>query len=393
MESMQNKVQFLSGDFEGYFYTNQKVTLSQTDHLPTDGTHKMVLYKGELKNITIIDTFDPEKVASRNNIVLKNISNIHLNNSIDDKVVFDKKIETFEFIVLEEVKIDNSWELNDKTYGLIKGKLKGKLQSISNVDVPINPSPIPTTPEPKPTPYNPGEIKIVDPIPTNPVRPIIPIPPSPINPTPPIINTFTSSSEGCWDWFWKILKWLFLIFLIIFLFRQCNYLNTWITNNKCCEERDRLLIENTKLRTINDSLRQTRIRDEQERKNKRKKERLQDEIDRLSNSIYFIGNKAEPRNNPDNEINNIVKLLNHYPELNIEIQGHYNGNTNSNGLDLERANTIRELILNKGIDPSRVTSIGLGNSNPIDDSNSYATDIYGNRYNSNMRVDIKITKF
>jgi hypothetical protein len=41
---MQKKVQYLSGDFEGYFYTNQKVTLSQSDHLPTDGAHKMVLY-------------------------------------------------------------------------------------------------------------------------------------------------------------------------------------------------------------------------------------------------------------------------------------------------------------------------------------------------------------
>ena len=69
---MQNKVQYLSGDFEGYFYTNQKVTLSQTDHLPTDGAHKMVLYKGELKNIANCSAFDPEKMASRDNLYLKN---------------------------------------------------------------------------------------------------------------------------------------------------------------------------------------------------------------------------------------------------------------------------------------------------------------------------------
>jgi outer membrane protein OmpA-like peptidoglycan-associated protein len=385
---MQNKVQYLSGDFEGYFYTNQKVTLSQTDHLPTDGAHKMVLYKGELKNIANCSAFDPEKMASRDNLYLKNISNIQLNNSIDEKVVFDKKIESFEYIVIDDVKIDNSWELNDKTYGLIKGKFKGKLQSISNIDVPIDQT---STPTPQPYPINPGNIRTVDPI--KPTMPVSPIPPIPTNPTPPIINTFTNSNDGCWDWFWKILKWLFLLFLIIFLFRQCNYLNSWITNNKCCDERDRLLIENTKLRTINDSLRQVRIREDKEKNIKRNKERLQDEIDRLTSSIYFIGNKAEPRNNPENEINNIVKLLNHYPELNLEVQGHYNGTTNIDGLDLERANKIRDLILEKGIDPIRVTSIGLGNTNPIDDSNSYATDIYGNRYNSNMRVDIKITKF
>ena len=39
------------------------------------------------------------------------------------------------------------------------------------------------------------------------------------------------------------------------------------------------------------------------------------------------------------------------------------------GLDLERANKNRDLILEKRIDPIRVTSIGLGNTNPIDDSN------------------------
>ena len=152
-------------------------------------------------------------------------------------------------------------------------------------------------------------------------------------------------------------------------------------------------IENNKLRTINDSLRQDRIREEKEKKFNRKKERLQDEIDRLTSSIYFNGDKAEPRNNPEKEINNIAKLLIRYPELNLEIQGHYNGDTNSNGLDLERANKIRDLILEKGIDPTRITSVGLGNTNPIDDDNSYSTDIYGNKHNSNMRVDIKITKY
>ena len=389
---MQNKVQYLSGDFEGYFYTNQKVTLSQTDYLPTDGAHKMVLYKGELKNITIVSEFVPEKIASRDNLYLKNIGNIQLHNSIDDKIVFDKKIESFEYILLDDVKIDNSWELNNKTYGLIKAKFQGKLQSISNIEMPIDP--IPT---PQPAPIDPVKVKVVEPI-----KPIIPTPPpipktistpipTPIIPTPPTI--FTSPNDGCWEWFWKILRWIFLLFLIIFLFRQCNYLNTWITNNKCCDDRDRLLIENNRLRTINDSLRQVRIREVKEKKIKRNKERLQDEIDRLTSSIYFNGDKAEPRNNPEKEINNIVKLLNHYPELNLEIQGHYNGDTNSNGLDLERANKIRDLIIEKGIDPARLTSVGLGNNNPIDDDNSYATDIYGNKYNSNMRVDIKITKY
>jgi len=383
---MAKKVQYLSGDFEGYFYTNQKVTLSQSDQLPTDGAHKMVLYKGELKNIGIVSEFNPQNELSRDNVYLSNIGNIQLHNSINKKVVFDKKIESFEYIVLDNVKIENSWELNDKTYGLLKATLRGKLQTITSVDVPDD-----TEIFSPPPPIDPGNttVKPVKPVPPAPTPGPIPIPPTPPAPPPGP----GGSDEGCWKWFWKILLWLMILFFIIFLFKQCNYLNNWVSDNKCCDDRERLLIENNKLRTTIDSLKQNLIKQEKENNSKRKKERLQDEINRLSSKIYFNGGTTNIREISLPEINKIVRLLQYYPGLNLEIQGHYNGNTNTTGLDLQRANVVRDIILSKGVDPGRLTTIGLGNTNPVVDENDYSTDIYGNKYNSNMRVDIKITKY
>lgn len=386
---MQKKVQYLSGDFEGYFYTNQKVTLSQSDHLPTDGAHKMVLYKGELKNIGIESEFDPQNVLSRDNVYLSNIGNIQLHNSLNKKVVFDKKIESFEYIVLDNIKIENSWELNDKTYGLLKATLRGKLQTISSVDIPDDPAPYSPPP-----PIDPGNttVKPVNPVPPTPTPRPIPIPPTPPSPPP----APGGSDEGCWKWFWKILLWLMILFFIIFLFKQCNYLNDWIADNKCCDDRERLLIENNKLRTNIDSLRVRHKRENNENRIKWKRESIQEELNRQVNSIYFKGNSTEPRTDPEFVIMQIVKIMKAYPIIELEIQGRQNANVNKDRIDLARANVIRNLILDKGIDPSRISAVGLGSSN-VDRNDKYdsAYDTNGKlfKYNSNMRVDIKITKY
>jgi len=385
---MQNKVQYLSGDFEGYFYTNQKVTLSQSDQLPTDGAHKMVLYKGELKNIGIESEFNPQNVLSRDNVYLSNIGNIQLHNSINKKVVFDKKIESFEYIVLDNVKIENSWELNDKTYGLLKATLRGKLQTITSVDVPDD-----TEIYSPPPPIDPGNttVKPVKPVPPAPTPGPIPIPPTPPAPLPGP----GGSDEGCWKWFWKILLWLMILFFIIFLFKQCNYLNNWVSDNKCCDDRERLLIENNKLRTNIDSLRERHKRENNENRIKWKRESIQEELNRQVNSIYFKGNSTEPRTDPEFVIMQIVKIMKAYPIIELEIQGRQNLDKKDR-IDLARANVIRNLILDKGIDPSRLTAVGLGSSY-VDRNDKYdsAYDINGNlfKYNSNMRVDIKITKY
>ena len=91
----------------------------------------------------------------------------------------------------------------------------------------------------------------------------------------------------------------------------------------------------------------------------------------------------------------IVKIMKAYPIIELEIQGRQNLDKKDR-IDLARANVIRNLILDKGIDPSRLTAVGLGSSY-VDRNDKYdsAYDINGNlfKYNSNMRVDIKITKY
>ena len=128
---------------------------------------------------------------------------------------------------------------------------------------------------------------------------------------------------------------------------------------------------------------------------KLKKERLQYELDNLSSEIYFYGGTIDIRKYSEDEINEIVNILEKNSNLSIEIQGFYNGTGSSDipDLDLKRANRVKELIINKGGPIDRITTIGLGNTKPIDDSDRLYTDPYGNKYNANMRVEIKIVNY
>jgi outer membrane protein OmpA-like peptidoglycan-associated protein len=112
----------------------------------------------------------------------------------------------------------------------------------------------------------------------------------------------------------------------------------------------------------------------------------------LSSEIYFNGGTTNIRKYSEDEINKIVDILNKNPNLYLEIQGFYNGN-NATDLDLMRADRVKELIIDKGINPERISTVGLGNTKPIVDENEYLEDPYGNTYNANMRVEIKIVKY
>ena len=56
------------------------------------------------------------------------------------------------------------------------------------------------------------------------------------------------------------------------------------------------------------------------------------------------------------------------PEMEVEIHG-YTDNIGNSQMNLElskkRAETVKEWLVNLGIDPSRITSKGFGKSNPI----------------------------
>ncbi len=64
-----------------------------------------------------------------------------------------------------------------------------------------------------------------------------------------------------------------------------------------------------------------------------------------------------------------------YPELEVEIHGHTDnvGSESYNeGLSRRRADSVRQYLVNKGIDPSRVATRGFGETNPIDTNDTEA---------------------
>ena len=89
------------------------------------------------------------------------------------------------------------------------------------------------------------------------------------------------------------------------------------------------------------------------------------------------------------ELNRVVKLLNDNPAIEIEMSAH----TDSRGSDEynfklsdNRARSVMEYIISKGIDPSRITSHGYGETKPV------AGNDTDEGRQLNRRVEFKILK-
>lgn len=91
------------------------------------------------------------------------------------------------------------------------------------------------------------------------------------------------------------------------------------------------------------------------------------------NNIFFDFAKYELLPNSYSELNRIVKFLNDYPEINIVIEGHTDDigtNERNQKLSEKRARSVMNYFLNKGIDKSRLTSVGYGKKRPIAEGDS-----------------------
>jgi OOP family OmpA-OmpF porin len=84
--------------------------------------------------------------------------------------------------------------------------------------------------------------------------------------------------------------------------------------------------------------------------------------------IQFEVNKSDLKQSSIPTLNEIVDALNAQPGLNIEIQGHTDstGAHDYNvGLSQRRAQSVKNYLVTKGIDPSRMTSKGYGPDRPM----------------------------
>ena len=75
--------------------------------------------------------------------------------------------------------------------------------------------------------------------------------------------------------------------------------------------------------------------------------------------------------------------------ISIEIQGHVNddgGNSlSSKRLSKKRAKKIMEYLIQSGVDPERMSAVGMGNTMPV-----YANPETDEQKEANRRVEIKI---
>jgi outer membrane protein OmpA-like peptidoglycan-associated protein len=97
------------------------------------------------------------------------------------------------------------------------------------------------------------------------------------------------------------------------------------------------------------------------------------ELLKLEN-IYFDFDKHAIRSDAAIELAKIVEILNRYPVINLEIVGH----TDLRGpalynerLSLQRATSVKQWLVDRGISSDRITTIGYGEKQPINDCERY----------------------
>ena len=107
------------------------------------------------------------------------------------------------------------------------------------------------------------------------------------------------------------------------------------------------------------------------------------------NNVFFDFDKWDLRPESFIELNRVVKLLKENPAIEIEMSAHtdsYGSDEYNFKLSDNRARSVMEYILSKGIDPSRIISHGYGETKPV------ATNDTTEDRQLNRRVEFKILK-
>ncbi|MEK7224994.1 MAG: OmpA family protein [Bacteroidota bacterium] len=91
---------------------------------------------------------------------------------------------------------------------------------------------------------------------------------------------------------------------------------------------------------------------------------------RLDN-VHFDVDKASLRPDSYTQLTELFEYLQRHPDIKVEIAGHTDntgGDAHNLKLSQDRANTIRNYLLKKGIKPTQVTAKGYGTAYPVADN-------------------------
>jgi len=106
-------------------------------------------------------------------------------------------------------------------------------------------------------------------------------------------------------------------------------------------------------------------------------------------AIQFDLGKASIKKASYKLLDEVVTILNDYPDYNMTIDG-YTDNTGDDAKNLqlskERANSVRNYFISKGIDANRLTANGYGEANPVASNKTAA----GRAKNRRVVMDLKL---
>jgi OmpA-OmpF porin, OOP family len=88
----------------------------------------------------------------------------------------------------------------------------------------------------------------------------------------------------------------------------------------------------------------------------------------VTHGIHFDVNSSTVKAESMGTINEISKLLKDNPQLKLEIGGHTDSSGNSNknlSLSQARSEAVKKMLVDQGIDASRLTAKGYGDTKPL----------------------------
>lgn len=113
-------------------------------------------------------------------------------------------------------------------------------------------------------------------------------------------------------------------------------------------------------------------------------------VTKAAQKIYFATGSSKLLSKSNASLNGVVEVLNANPSYNVDIDGH----TDSTGsaelnqkLSEARANSVKQYLISKGIDESRLVATGYGQDKPIADNGTAAGRA------KNRRVEMKLRNY
>jgi len=420
----ETKERYIEGAFTGYFYTLQKSIMSMSETPPAGSEHLVHIYRGSIADVKSIPAWNPSGLPEADTLVFNQLEKIEIQSTEPQLAGLSGK--TLTHVRLSDIRVDQAFERDGKSYARLRGHMKAVVLDppMQMEDTKKDPEPKPEPqpiPKPEPPPPNlgksdPDPVTPPEPPTGNPVDPnnpgdavVLPPGPPPVspphNPAGPGPNLNTNT--GCFnipEWFFRLLKYLIIILLLIWVLRHLEGCFRSIQTKKTqqelreCIKLDSLRMDSLILlrqeiirnQELVDSLRRAILILDTIRHFTEEEEILRKELRAISERISFYGGTDNLRDESYASIDKVEQLLRDNPEIRLEVRGFMNGIPLSD-VSWRRAMKVKSMLEEKGIDSDRLVPIDFGNSRPIDDYNSLNEE-NGQKWNRNMRVEFEIIR-